>query len=74
MSNNDILERYKKGYSIDSIAKAYYRFINKSQKPIKIEGSVYFPPKIYNLSYCRMFVSSVIYDYMIQKYNASTIR
>ena len=61
------------GFSIDYISRKYYKSINKNKKPIKINGMIILPTKIYNLSYCRMFVSEVIYDYTIKEYKASSI-
>lgn len=73
MGKNRIIEMYKKGFSIDYISRKYYKSINKNKKPIKINGMIILPTKIYNLSYCRMFVSEVIYDYTIKEYKTSSI-
>lgn len=73
MENDTIIDMYKKGFSIDYIAHRYYRKVNKNNKPIKINGVIITPVKIYNLSYCRMYVSEIIYNYTIQQYKNERI-
>lgn len=68
-----IISMYKNGYSINFIAKKYYKYINKKQKPIRIEGLMYFPPKIYNMEYCKMYVTEVIYNFCKTSYANSKI-
>lgn len=68
-----IISMYRGGYGIDFITKRYYRYKNKNKKPIKIDNFIVAPVKVYNLSYCRMYVCEVIYNYTIQQYNKSTI-
>ena len=51
MGKERIIEMYKKGFSIDYISRKYYKSINKNKKPIKINGIIILPTKIYNLSY-----------------------
>lgn len=68
-----IISMFKNGYTINFIAKRYYKYKNKKQKPIKIDGSMYFPPKIYNMDYCRMYVTEVIYNYLQSNYRTSSI-
>lgn len=73
MSDDDILIMYKKGYSINYIAKRYYKYKNKKHKAIKIEGMMYFAPKVYNMEYCKMYVSEIIFKYCTGKYFSSEI-
>lgn len=68
-----IINMYNQGYSINFIAKKYSKYKNKKQKPIKIEGNFYFPPKIYNLDYCKMYVSETIYKYCMNNFANSNI-
>ena len=68
-----IINMYNSGYSINFIAKKYYKYKNKKQKPISIEGVLYFPPDVYNMSYCKMYVTGVIYDYCTTQYANSKI-
>ena len=68
-----IISMYDTGYSIEFITKRYHRYKNKKQKPVKINGSTYFPPKIYTMDYCRLYVTGVIYDYLSGKYKSSSI-
>lgn len=72
MVDNDIIMLYEKGYSIDYITKRYYKYANRNQKPINADGVLLFPAKIYKKSECRLYVCSVIYDYMISKYKKNT--
>lgn len=71
--DNDIVNMYKTGYSIKYIAKSYYKYINKKQKPIKIDGVMYFPPKIYNMEYCKMYVTEIIYNFCKNSYASTKI-
>lgn len=60
--DNNIIEMYKEGYSINYIAKRYNKYIN-DQKYLKIENNLYFTPKKYSMKYCREYVYNVIYNY-----------
>ena len=60
-----IINMYKSGYSIDFIVKKYYKYKNKKQKPIKINGIVCYPAKIYTMDICRTYVVEVIYNYLM---------
>lgn len=62
---NTIINMYKSGYSIDFIVKKYYKYKNKKQKPIKINGIVCYPAKIYTMDICRTYVIEVIYNYLM---------
>lgn len=73
LMNKTIVNMYNAGYSINFISKKYYKYKNKNQKPIKIEGNIYFPPKIYNMDYCKLYVSEVIYDYCKEEYAKTSI-
>lgn len=68
-----IINMYKQGYTINFISKKYYKYINKKQKPIKIEGVMYFPPKIYNMEYCKMYVTEIIFNFYKDEYASSKI-
>lgn len=65
MNDEKILLMYKNGYTIDFIAKRYYKYKNKSSKPVVINGITLYPAKIYDLKYCRLYVVEVIYKYLI---------
>lgn len=65
--DNTLINMYKTGYSIDYIVKRYYRYKNKKQKPVKINGIVCYPSKIYDMSYCRTYVVELIYNYIKTK-------
>lgn len=69
----DIINMYKQGYTINFIAKKYYKYKNKKQKPLKIDGVMYFPPKIYNMEYCKMYVTETIFNYLKNRYSGSKI-
>lgn len=65
--DNTIINMYRDGYSIDYIVKRYYKYKNKKQKPIKINGIVCYPAKIYDMTYCRTYVVEVIYNHIKTK-------
>ena len=65
--NNSIISMYKTGYSIDYIVKKYYKYKNRNTKPVKINGIVCFPAKIYDINYCRTYVVELIYNYIKHK-------
>ncbi|MCI8617516.1 MAG: hypothetical protein HFJ60_04650 [Clostridia bacterium] len=65
MSDEKIIDLYYKGYSIDYIARCYYRYKNKDKKPIVLNGVKLFPAKIYNLSDCKLYIYKLIYIYII---------
>ena len=72
MSDEDIIKLYNKGYSVHYITDEYYRLANKNNKPITLNGVMLFPAKIYNKSYCKTQVLSVIYNHLIKNYSAHT--
>ena len=74
MEDKDIIMLYEKGYSIDYIANRFYKFKNRKQKPVIVDGVVLFPAKIYKKSDCRLYVCSVIYDNMVSQYKEKTIQ
>lgn len=51
MNDEKILLMYKNGYTIDFIAKRYYKYKNKSSKPIVMNGITLYPAKIYDMKY-----------------------
>lgn len=73
MDDYYIVKMYKKGFSIDYIAKRYNKYLNKDKKPLKIGNELYFPPKIYDMKYCRLYVAEVIYKYLQKGYTTQTI-
>lgn len=40
MEDKDIIMLYEKGYSIDYIANRFYKFKNRKQKPVIVDGVV----------------------------------
>lgn len=66
MSDEEIIKMYKKGYTIDFIAKQEYKLLNKKSKPIVLDGITLFPAKIYKMNHCRLHVCEVIYKYLIK--------
>lgn len=66
MTDNDIIQYYKKGHSIDYITKIYHKYKNRKQKPVKINGITLFPAKIYTKEACRLYVCQIIYNYLIK--------
>lgn len=68
-----IINMYKQGYSVNFIVKKYYKYKNKNSKPVKFEGVLLFPAKIYTMEYCRMYVTEVIYKYHTNNYNREII-
>lgn len=67
MKDEEIINLYKKGYSVKYISKIYYKFINRERKPITLDGVVLYPTEILNLFQCSNYVSSVIYSYILNK-------
>ena len=65
MEDNRIIDMYKKGFTIDFIAKRYYKYKNKNSKPVVLDGITLFPAKIYGMKYCRLYVCEIIYKYLI---------
>lgn len=64
--NKTLLNMYKKGYSMKSIVKKFYKFKNKNSKPININGVWCFPPKIYDMKFCNLYVYELIYKYLAE--------
>lgn len=73
MNDNDVINMYKRGFSINYISKRYYKFKNKNSKPVKLDNTFYFPPKVYTMDYCRLYVSEVIYKYLQMNYQSTSI-
>lgn len=73
MDDDRIIRMYKDGHSINFISKRYYKFKNKNSKPIKLDNSFYFPPKVYNMEYCRLYVTEIIYKYLQKNYQSTSI-
>lgn len=67
MNDETIINYYKKGYSIDYIAKIYHKYKNRNQKPITLNGTVLFPAKIYTRLDCKRYVMSVIFSNLVKK-------
>lgn len=65
MDDKRILNMYLNGYSIDYIARIYYKYKNRNQKSIILNGTKLFPAKIYTLSDCKVYVYHVVYDYIV---------
>ncbi len=65
MNDEKILKMYKNGYTIDFIAKRYYKYKNKNNKPVVMNGITLYPAKIYDMKYCRLYVVEIIYKYLI---------
>ena len=72
MTDEKIIEYYKKGYSLDLITKIYHKYKNKDKKPIIIEGHKVYPVKLLSKSDCRLYVAKTIYDWQISTYMART--
>lgn len=72
MSDERIIYLYKQGYSMKYIANIYYRFKNRNRKPIVLDGVKLYPEKIYTKSDCVLYVSSVIYSYIISDRTQTT--
>lgn len=73
MNDERIVKMYKLGYSINYISKRYYKYLNKNSKPVKLDNTFYFPPKIYTMDYCRLYVSEIIYKYLQVAYKSTSI-
>ena len=72
MNDERILLMYKNGYTINFIAKRYYKYKNRYGKPVVMNGITLYPAKIYDLKYCRLYVVEVIYKYLINEDMAHT--
>lgn len=66
MEDIEIIMYYKKGYTIDYIANIYYKYVNKGERPIYLNGTILFPAKLYTKAHCRVKVCEVIYKYLMQ--------
>ena len=73
MNEERILKMYKLGYSINYISKRYYKYLNKNSKPVKIDNTFYFPPKVFTMDYCRLYLSLVIYKHLQGAYKSTSI-
>lgn len=67
MDDKKIIKLYNQGYSLKYIANAYYRFKNKNNKPIRLNNDLYYPVQLFSKSDCFLYVSSTIYNYIINK-------
>ena len=67
MDDKKIIELYENGYSMKYIADKFYRFKNKKQKPILLNGTMLFPASIFKKSECEIYVYKTIYSYIINK-------
>ena len=65
MNDEKIIKMYKEGFSIDYIANSFHRYRNRDLKPVKINGIVLYPVKIYTKADCRLYVIETIYKYLI---------
>ena len=72
MDNEKIISMYEKGYSINFIIKKYYKYKNKNNKPVVINGITLYPAKIYDVKYCRLYVIEIVYKYLINGDTAHT--
>lgn len=60
--DDNLLSLYKKGYSIDYLAKKYYSYVNKNRKTIKVGGTIIIRAKIKSFSECRLYVVKLVAD------------
>ncbi len=65
ITEEKIIELYKKGFSIDYITKLYYKNLNKGQKPVMLDGVMLFPAKTYKKDYCKTRVCEIIYNNLL---------
>lgn len=72
MTDEMIINYYKKGYTIDYISKAYHKYKNRNKKPITMGMYKVYPVKLMSKSDCRLYVSKTIYDWQISTYMAHT--
>ena len=64
MTNIDILNLYKKGYSLHYISKQYYVQINKGKNPIFLfNGDIILPNKKKTFKECSKYVYNVLLDF-----------
>lgn len=67
MNDERIIRMYNDGYSIDYIAKVYLKYKNRNLRPIKANGVIIVPVKLYTKHDCLLYVHSTIYSYIINK-------
>jgi hypothetical protein len=67
--DDSLLSLYKKGYSIDYLAKKYYSYVNKNRKTIRIGDTIVIRTKIKSFSECRLYVVKLIADNIHFIYN-----
>lgn len=67
MTDERIIELYQYGYSINYIVDRYWKFINNKQKPVKLNGILLFPAKLYTKAEANLYVNKLIYSYIINK-------
>ena len=72
MTDEIIIDRYKKGFSVDRIAQDYYKFKNRNRKPITMGTYKVYPVKLMSKNECRLYVCKTIYDWQIKTYMART--
>lgn len=72
MTDETIINYYKKGYTIDYITKIYHKYKNRNKKPITIGTYKVYPVKLMSKNECRLYICSVIYDWQIKTYMART--
>ena len=64
MTNLEILNLYKKGYSVNYISKQYYMQLNKDIKPIFLfNGDIILPNKNKTLKECSKYVYNVLLEF-----------
>ena len=61
MNDQRIIKMYNQGFSVDYISKVYCKYKNRNLKPIIV------PVKLYTKHDCILYVSRVIYSYIINK-------
>ena len=67
MNDEKIIEMYKKGYSMNYISRVYYKYKNRNKKPIFVDGVKLYPVNVYNMTDCKLYVSQLIYSYILKK-------
>lgn len=67
MTDEAIINLYQYGYSIAYIVDRYWKYINRKQRPVKINGVVLYPAKIYTKAEANLYVNKLIYSYIINK-------
>lgn len=64
MTNLEILNLYKKGYSVNYISKQYYNDVNRNLKPIFLfNGDIILPNKKKTLKECGKYVYNVLLEF-----------